>query len=119
MTEEALQVSSATTQTQEPAAGGLTQVRHRAGLRIEQLVLDRAIAQFLRIQFWGIRWQPDDLIVRRMSSDEVLYYLSAMGVEPVPHDDERPPNPAPEGAQGADDLLRVDTAHEVPCIQAG
>jgi hypothetical protein len=47
MTEETVQLRRAATETAEAAAGVSPESGHRIGLRIEQLALDRAIAEFL------------------------------------------------------------------------
>src|SRR5215217_1049315 len=118
MPEETVQLRSAATQPDETAAGVPPELGDRAGLRVQQLALDRTVAQLLRIEVRGVRRQPLELIIGLVPGQELLHGLGLVRTEPVPHDDQRPPNPLPEVAQRGDHLLPVDTPDEMPRIQA-
>jgi hypothetical protein len=119
MCEEAAQDSRTATEADEGAAGLTMQLGGRGGQGIEQLALDGAIAQLLGIQLRRIGRQPLQAVVVRMGGYKRLHDLRAVGVEPVPDDDQRPVDLAPEVAQSGDDLLAMDAAAEVAGVQPG
>ena len=102
----------------EGAAGLVVQLGDRGGRGVEQLALDGAVAQLLGVQLRRRRWQPFEPVVVGVGGDKRLHERGAVGVEPVPDDDQRPADLPTEGAQSADDLLAMDAAAEVAGVQS-
>src|SRR5262245_21150360 len=66
-------------------------------------LLDMALAPLLEIQVWGFGRTPVHLDLRRCLHSRVDH-RRAMGVEPVPHDEERTRHVSPEGMEGGHEI---------------
>src|SRR5689334_5910507 len=119
MTEEIGQQVRSAAKSAEATASRLVQFIDRARDGVEQVALDGTVAQLLGVQLRRVWRQPLELVVRWMPGYEGQHRLRAMGVQPVPDDDQRSADPPPKVPQRDNDLLAVDAAPEVASIQPG
>src|SRR3954451_5032062 len=84
MTEEAGQSIWPATEADEGAPDLVTQVLHRGRPRIEQLLLDGASAEFLRVHLGSVGVQPFPMVVLRKGSQELLDQLGMVGGQMIP-----------------------------------
>ena len=103
-------------QTAKRAPDELPEVGDVAWQRVFHDALDPGIAGFLGIEIRGAGWQIGHREVARMARQEGGRAVGAMGVQPVPDDQERPADLAPEVPQGPDHYLARDAASDVPGI---
>jgi hypothetical protein len=101
----------------EAAIDPSTKVAEVSGQRIAQVLLDMAMAPLLRIQVRGIGRKPVHLDLR-MCLHILCDHCRAMGVEPVPDDDEGTRNVSLEVMEGDYDIFSADGMYEVPLVDA-
>ena len=78
---------------------------------------DTGVARLLGVEVRGVCWQVGHREVASVGGEEGGGPASAVGVEPVPDDQERPADLAAEVSQGLDHRAACDAAPEVPCTQ--
>ena len=87
------------------------------GSAFSMLRLTPGIAKLLGIEIRGIGRQVGHYEVVGMARQEGGRAVAAMGVQPVPDDQERPADLAPEMLQGPDHHRARDAAADMPGIQ--
>jgi hypothetical protein len=117
MMEEAGQAIWLATETDKSAADLVAKLGHRGRSGVEQLLLDGAIAQLLRVQLGSIGGQPFQTVVCRMCRDVVLHQPRAVRRQVVPEQQQRLPGAASEILQGVLDLRRADAAEEMAGVE--
>jgi hypothetical protein len=93
------------------------EVADTGGQRITQVLLDIAVAPLLGIQIRGIGRKPVHLDFG-MCLHICFDHLRAMGVEPVPDDDEGAGNVSLQVTEGDHDVLAADGMREVSLVDA-
>jgi hypothetical protein len=101
----------------EAAIDPSTKVAEVSGQRMAQVLLDMAMAPLLRIQVRGVGRKPVHLDLR-MCLHILCDHCRAMGVEPVPDDDEGTRNVSLEVMEGDYDIFSADGMCEVPLVDA-
>lgn len=89
------------------------EVRHGRGRCVEHGLLHHAIAALLWVEVWGVRGEPLDAHVLRVSLQPCGDGLGTVRPKAVPDDDERASDASMEVPQCGDDVLVVDSADEV------
>ena len=104
-------------QASKGAPDELTELGNVARQRVFHDALDPGIAGLLGIEVRGVGRQLGHREVVRMSRQKGSRAAGAMGVQPVPDDQEGPADLAPEVPQGPDHHPARDAAADVPGVQ--
>ncbi len=94
-----------------------TEIADAAGQSIAQVLLDVAMAPLLGVQIGGIGRQPVHLDLR-MRPDLCFDHRRAVGVEPVPDDDEGARNMALKVTEGDHHVVSADGTLEMSLVNA-
>jgi hypothetical protein len=87
------------------------------GLSIAQVLLDMAMTPLLGIQIWGIGRKPVHLDLR-MRTQILFDHRRAMGIEPVPDQEQGAGNVSLEVTEGNHDIISADGALDVSLVDA-
>jgi hypothetical protein len=117
MPEESEEEIGTSAEASKAAINSGAKIADTAGQSIAQVLLDMAMAPLLGIQIWGIGWKPVHLDLR-MRTQILFDHHSAMGVEPVPDDDEGAGNVSLEVTEGDYYVIAADGMREVAFVDA-
>ena len=93
----------------------LAQVVDACGDSVAKVLVDLAMAPFLRVQIRRLRGEPFHFDLR-VRTDVLLDHGSAVSSEPVPDYDEWAGNMALEVASGADDIVTVNCPRKMSLV---
>src|SRR5688572_21369411 len=115
MSEESEDEIGSAAEASKAAINPGAEITDTAGQRIAQVLLDIAMAPLLGIQIRGIGWEPVHLELR-MRPQIRFDHHSAVGVEPVPDDDEGAGNVALDVTEGDHHVISADGMREVAFV---
>jgi hypothetical protein len=115
MPEESEDEIGTSAEASNAALDSCAEIADASGQRMAQVLLDMAMAPLLGIQIRGIGWEPVHLDLG-MGRQILFDHLRAMGVEPVPDDDERARNVALEVTEGDHHVIAADGMREVSLV---